>query len=411
MNNSKSALASQSKFSNNGLLISHPTSISTIFFVAIILLISLFILSLTLTYSDRRKISGYVRPTEGSIRVFAVSDGVIEKIFFKAGDRVNEGDRLAIVSRKTATGFTGETKEKAILKLIQSEAQEAGKELERSKLSAKLDTDSAQMSLQYLTHALRTAQNKIKISHEIIESKQGILNRISGLSDASAISKLEVARLNQELLLEESKSAELASEKKNLERQISELNIKQKKNQIALQQIESSISSQLLDINRQQVLLSSDDTYFITAPSSGNISNVLMDVGQSIDKSSLVFTLIPEKSEQEVELLIPSAASGLLKVGQKVLLRYEAYPFQIFGLQKGVIRYMDETIIMPNEVSLPFMPSYPFYRARIELESQAIVHLGKSYQLKSGMKVDADVLLENKSIFHWIFDPFMTMLN
>jgi len=409
--NSHSSARPNGSFTNTGLLISQPISSLAMCIIATTFFIFLLILSNFLDYSGRRKVSGYVRPVEGMVRISVSSDGVVEKLFVRSGERVKEGDRLAVISKKTVTDKIGETPEKSILKLIQYEAQEVEKGYERLKLTENLDVKNIESDLNHLKLSLSLIQNKMKIKTEIIDSKRDILERINNSTSFYAVSKLELAQLNQELFAEQERIVDLANEKNKIEYQISEARIKLEKVRLKSDDDKSKIKSNLINMDRQQVKIRNDESHYIVAPNSGYISTILVDVGDIVNNTNQIFTLTPTGAEQEVELLIPTSVSGLIQLDQKVLLRYQAYPHQIFGLQKGYISYIDEIVIMPNEINLPITYSQPFYRARVTLESQTIKTQGKTYQLKSGMLVDADILMERKSIFRWVFDPFITMLN
>jgi len=61
--------------------------------------------------------------------------------------------------------------------------------------------------------------------------------------------------------------------------------------------------------------------------------------------------LAPDGVPLEAELLIPSAAVGFVRAGQRVALRYEAFPYQKFGLQGGRVRQISQSALSQAEIS------------------------------------------------------------
>ena len=56
----------------------------------------------------------------------------------------------------------------------------------------------------------------------------------------------------------------------------------------------------------------------------------------------------PSDSDLQAELYAPSRAAGFLGVGQEVLLRYEAYPYQKFGHYRGRVSAVSQTALAPT---------------------------------------------------------------
>jgi membrane fusion protein len=90
-------------------------------------------------------------------------------------------------------------------------------------------------------------------------------------------------------------------------------------------------------------------------------------------------------------------------VGQTVLLRYQAFAYQKFGLQTGHVK----------EVSAAALPmtsgNEPSYRIRVQLDRQAIEAYGSHHPLRAGMAIDASVQLDRRRLFEWLLDPLYSL--
>jgi membrane fusion protein len=47
----------------------------------------------------------------------------------------------------------------------------------------------------------------------------------------------------------------------------------------------------------------------------------------------------------------------------------------------------------------------PVYRIDVQLERQSVAVRGEEFGLRPGMLVNADLLLERRSVFEWVFEP------
>ena len=62
-------------------------------------------------------------------------------------------------------------------------------------------------------------------------------------------------------------------------------------------------------------------------------------------------TLVPAGARLEARLYGPSRAIGFVRPGQRVLLRYEAFPHQKFGQYEGVVRSVSRSTVGPAELA------------------------------------------------------------
>jgi membrane fusion protein len=51
----------------------------------------------------------------------------------------------------------------------------------------------------------------------------------------------------------------------------------------------------------------------------------------------------------------------------------------------------------------------PAYRIDVRLERQTVAAAGQEVPLRPGMLVNADILLEKRTVFEWIFEPVLEL--
>jgi membrane fusion protein len=90
-------------------------------------------------------------------------------------------------------------------------------------------------------------------------------------------------------------------------------------------------------------------------------------------------------------------------------MRYEAFPYQRFGLYRGEIVQFSKSVLLPNEVNMPVPVSEPVYQVHVKLDSQAVNAYGSEVMLQSGMLLSADIVLEQRSLLNWLFEPILSL--
>ena len=147
----------------------------------------------------------------------------------------------------------------------------------------------------------------------------------------------------------------------------------------------------------------------IKAPVSGTVTNIAVVQGQSVPADTPLATVLPKGSGLHVELLVPSRAIGFIQKGQQVVLRYEAFPHERFGQYKGVVTEIGRNVWSPGEKIGPLTVKEPVYRVDVKLERQSVAALGTEIALRPGMLVNADILLERRTLLEWLFEPVLQL--
>jgi hypothetical protein len=106
----------------------------------------------------------------------------------------------------------------------------------------------------------------------------------------------------------------------------------------------------------------------------------------------------------EVHLYAPASAIGFVRLGQPVLVRYRAFPYQKFGLYRGQVSAIGKTPLAPNELPSNFAGNEGLYRVKVTMARQSVSVHGHEQPLAAGMTLDADLFLDRRRIREWIFE-------
>jgi len=169
------------------------------------------------------------------------------------------------------------------------------------------------------------------------------------------------------------------------------------------------LQSSLTQLNEREIELEGNESYAIKAPINGRVTSVQVHPGQSVSQQKSLLTIIPLDTVLYAELFLPSRAIGFIREGQKVLFRYDAFPYQRFGLYEGIVLQVAQAVITPEEAGIPLPTNEPVYRVKVSLGSQFVETYGKRLALQSGMSLSADIILEERSLGEWLFAPIYSL--
>ncbi|MCY9855126.1 HlyD family secretion protein [Vibrio mediterranei] len=374
------------------------SSIVFLFFIAIIIFLS------QANYSRKTTVMGYISPEKGVVKVYTARSGTIEKIYVKPGDSVKLGDNLVkiINSQSLSTGVElslALEKELIIQKsILQKELMATRKFNDKEKLRLESQLEQSRKSILALNTTKKTKQ-------EILILKEKQLNKNKGLAKVGYISDNNLDIIKEEYLS--------ALESFNrLEREISNMNLEitaleHERKSLPEQSIlrEAEVQRKISEIKTSIMEIDNQFEFVEKAPESGIVATIHPVIGSRVSENTPLLSIIPKNSPLEIELLLPTSAAGFVSIGDKVNIRYDAFPYQKFGVKTGYISNIDKILILPSEKVLPINVDEAMYRAKAKLDEQLINAYGMKFPLKVGMTAEADIILEKRTLLEWLLDP------
>ncbi|WCE30495.1 HlyD family secretion protein [Vibrio sp. SCSIO 43137] len=390
------------------VVLSNPIS----FYVAVFFILFIFsVVSIYLTqstYSRKENVKGYLIPKKGLIKVYSERSGVIDKILVSEGDFVVKGQAIVKI-RNSETLSTGIDLFIIISKEIKNQLRELEIELAiNKKLSLeKLHQIEHQIiqkkdNLELLKKARATSNRKIKLKKEKLENE-------TTLSKKGYLSKVQL-NIAQEEYLDALESID------RLEIEINAVNIdisslKSEMNSIPDQELLTltGINRKKSELNAKLVDLNSRYNFIKIAPESGVVSAIQLDPGTRVNANSPILSIIPANSTLEIELLLPTKSAGFVKSGDPIQIRFDAFPYQKFGLARGEIISIDQALVLPSDKIFPIKFDEAMYRVRAKIFNQSVIAYGKKFPLKVGMIADVDIILEKRTLLEWLLDPIYSV--
>jgi len=290
------------------------------------------------------------------------------------------------------------------VRLSELREQERGTEVRYRQETARITSQIANFERELIA-----LNNRLKLQQRAVDLAAEQLAKIERLTQQEVTSQLELTNamsndINQRLAMENVEQQIIAREGALGEARYA-LNglINSEKGDL------SQIRVQISQLEDSRVGLEASSRYLVRSPLSGRISALQGAVGQSLQPSAPVITIIPEASEIIASLLAPTRAAGFLDTGQDVNLLIDAFPYQKFGVQSGSIIEISETPFRPGELDAPIPFEQAVYRIKVKLNKQTITAYGKEVDLKPGMTLQGDLITDRRTLLQWMLDPLFTL--
>lgn len=362
-------------------------------------------------YARKETVSGWLEPPAGVVRLYPETAGTIQKIYISEGELVAQDQPLMIIQAEAVLS-TGQQLASQLLKEYESQQQIIVDELTRTdtiyaarKRDAQQKIISAQQELLMLDDQLKTTEEHFQLLNKQVE-------RLKNLKRNGHVSNLEFENVTaQELSLKSNLQALQRTKitQKNTIEQLQTLQRllpDQQANDIA------QLRTKLSDITQQMSQVSGQSTRIIKATRAGLVNNLQAREGQqvSVGGNAPLLTLIPHDEQLTAHLLIPVRSAGFLEIGQSLNIRYDAFPYQKFGLYQGTIEHISKTVLLPNELlNTPIGIQEPVYRITAHLTQPNVQAYGKDFPLKPGMTLSADIRLSERTLMQWLLEPLYSL--
>ncbi|CWN90211.1 HlyD family secretion protein [Neisseria meningitidis] len=406
-------VAQQNKWTGQ-VILTRPFSFLFLTFCAFLIALCIIIFLIFGSYTNKTTVEGQLLPTMGVVRVYSSDIGTITHKFVEDGNFVKAGEPLFKLST-SRFGEKGNVQAKLAAEANLKKTL-ALQELERLKRIHQNEQKNVHNNIHRLNNQLENIKQQITGQNRQIRLAEKTLNKNKFLASQGAVSQQDKMTAESHLLEQRSRLESLKREQNNAIRELDE-------QKITLSSLPERHKTELSQLNRaitemnQEILdfdLKSEQT--IRASKSGYISTINVDIGQQVEPSKLLLSIVPEQTELVANLYIPSKAVGFIKPKDKVVLRYQAYPYQKFGHATGEIISVARTALGKQELSglgiiftNPTLLNEPAYLVKVKLEKQTIKAYGENKPLQIGMILEADILHERKKLYEWVFDPLYSI--
>jgi membrane fusion protein len=360
-------------------------------------------------YTRRERVEGYLALDAGAARVLIPDAGRVTELFIREGDEVKAGDPMAriFLDRSTAAGGSSNaaviaemTTRRGILEREQAQLRDLGTQ----------QLEQVRRRVKDLGNELGQIDAEMKLQRVRIKSARDQLERYQGLAgEKQFVSQALVKQKGDEVTDQEIKLQSLMRQRSQVERDLEAAKLEEPTVELRSRTQVEQVARQISELQQSLAQVHARTETMIRAPVSGVVTNIAVNNGQSIAADAPLATVLPKGSGLHVELMVPTRAIGFVKAGQDVMLRYDAFPYERFGQYHGRIIDIGRNVWSAGDRVGPVSVREPVYRVDVALDRQDVSALGQNFTLRPGMVVNADLLLEKRTLFEWIFEPVLKL--
>ena len=340
----------------------------------------------------------FLAPTRGSDPIKASRQGVTNRVFVSEGQQVNQGDvivslRSEVVGNRSADLMTIQTQlagagESFVNAKDKFTSQIRAAEQEEQKLTARVE---------HLGGLIKLKRQQLSLLKQLLDSdemlyREGIVSRAQ-----LAVRKLEYAELSADLerLVAEQSETRIAIEKIRIESAGTQAEF----NEVQRTYKESAATGEIRVAALKSGLAGSDGNEVrLTAPCSGTILRLYVkNSGAVLQEGEAVAEVVCAGETLQAELNVPETGMGKLQLGQAVKLKYDAFPYQRYGVKYGRLTWLSPAASDRKDSET--------FRARVEISESELLLQGQSRQLIAGMSGKAEIVVGNRSLIEYVLEP------
>jgi len=156
----------------------------------------------------------------------------------------------------------------------------------------------------------------------------------------------------------------------------------------------------------------------LRAPVSGTVQQLAIStVGGVVQPALPILVIVPDDAQPVIEAQILNRDIGFVRVGQKVRVKLEAYPFTEYGVVPGVVEWISKDAVdLSGGGDLRGIPKGgeaprgSVYLARIRLERKSIRVSNRDQYIRPGLASQVEIITGRRRIFQYLLSPISRTL-
>lgn len=388
--------------------LAQPLSIYVVASFVLFSFLLLLIFLITSNYARKETVKGYLVPNTGVIKVYPTQTGTLDTLYVNDGDAVTKGDVIAKVVLNR-TQLDGIDLSENVIEALNKQDEFLAWDLKETIELSKKELIGLSQKRTDLELSIESAEKQIKLLTQQYNIKHKEYARYKKLHQNQFISNVDLQAKKSELITIQESIEVSNTDRLSLVYQLNDVRYQLSTKPHNLKLRTTEIQRQQTDIKRQLDEVKNNYTFTLVAKESGIVTAILFKEGELLVSNRPLLSIIPEGAELVAELLFPTRSAGFVKVNDVARLRFDAFPYQRFGFIDSRVQRIDKSLLSAGEVELPISLSEPVYRVQTKLSQQSITAYGELFPLKTGMLLEADIILENRTLIEWLLDPIYSL--
>lgn len=362
-------------------------------------------------YTRRTTVQGVLTPDSGLVKLYAKQSGIVLRKNVVEGQSVTRDQVLYTISTDLQSAVAGDT-QAALIGQAQQRKASLQRELAKTRQLQNDERNTLQAKVASLRAQLAGIDEQLAAQRIRTSLAADAAARYASLLAKDYISTDQAQQREADLLDQRSKLNSLGRDRAGAAQLLNEATIELAGLLLKQQNQLSQIDRSVIDVDRSLIESEAKRELVVTAPETGTATAVIAESGQMVDTSHPLASIVPTGAQWQAYLFVPSTAVGFIHIGDPVLIRYQAYPYQKFGQYAASVVSIARTALSPAELATSGGPTGAegtYYRITVALRSQYVTAYGKPQLLQAGMALQADILQERRRLYEWVLEPLFSL--
>lgn len=389
---------------------------------------------------------GALQPESEVRRFYTPIDGELANLYIAEGQPVSKGDTLARLNARGAIEAAKNALE-AQLKLEDAEREWKLFPERRALMERKVAALKQAMELEEHQHSKRAAEGTSRLAEsqraQLAEARTNVEEarrardaarlesekyvRLFSMTGGGGVSQLQVESKRNALQAAENalrvaqarvseltarQSQEFTQARAQLESSGQEFTKLQLQYEAATKEIANSEEKLRLQVQTARLVadaaarirfenIDKDNFLLIVAPVDGVITDVTTtQPGDKVQANTPLGGIAPKDARPILRIEIAEHDRAFLKEGLAVKLKFNAFPYQRYGVITGALDHISPATKMSPQTKLPV------YEGRVALDKDHYMVGETRYPLRYGMTATAEIVVRERRIIDMALDPF-----
>ncbi|MXV43594.1 HlyD family type I secretion periplasmic adaptor subunit [Saccharibacter sp. 17.LH.SD] len=161
----------------------------------------------------------------------------------------------------------------------------------------------------------------------------------------------------------------------------------------------------------------------LRAPADGIVlTQAAVSVGAVVEPQVRVMTMVPTDSGLEMEAILRAQDAGFVKMGDRALVKFAAFPYDLYGGAKATVKVISADTFLPDEAAssniraglnpedLMGDGTPVFYRVRLRIDKYTLHGQPPFFHPAPGVPVAADIDVGKRTIMKYLFSRVVPTL-
>ena len=339
-------------------------------------------------------VRGIVTPASGVSRLVAPQPGIVTAVLVRQGDALRRGEPMLRIA-STALLPSGTAASEARLAAFGRQQRIAREDMGVEARRAEAERARLREQMAQLATSARSLDAQAALQRERIASNELRLRNLAPLRERGYVSVVAYQQQEETVLTLRQQLAELEQRRASAGHELGQLRLRSAELDAESRRATLQSAATLAELERGAADAQTEAEILLAAPVAGKVAALHVLPGRSVAAAEELATMV-QSDALEAVLLVPSSAVGALRPGQAVVLRYDAFPYQRYGVGRGIVKEIAATVSPASGEP----GAQPAYRVLVTLARG-----GAPFALRPDMSLSASIVIERRTLLDWLLAP------